>query len=106
MSNPEARLALANLITDRMTELGIPRADFMKFTGFTTESSFGSYLAGFSKLHLWQVPLVAKILQLDERQILLMCLEQNHDNWCMELFRRHIRVRARRKTTEPNSTSN
>lgn len=97
MSNPEARLALARLIAGRMRELGIERAAFMKFTGFTTDSSFGSYLAGFSKLHLWQVPLAAKILQLDERHLLLMCLAQNHDDWCMELFRRHIRVRARRR---------
>lgn len=91
MSNPEARIALARLIADRIAELGITRADFMKLAGFTTESSFGSYLAGFSKLYLWQVPIVAKVLELDERQILLMCLAQNHNEWCMDLFGRHLR---------------
>ncbi|NKM64352.1 hypothetical protein GYN07_02410 [Rhizobium leguminosarum bv. viciae 248] len=90
MSNPEARLSLATLVAERMAEVGIARAEFMNLTGFTTESSFGSYLAGFSKLHLWQVPLIAKTLELDERRLLLMCLEQNHDDWCMDLFRRHI----------------
>lgn len=91
MSNPEARIALARLIADRIAELGIARADFMKLVGFTTESSFGSYLVGFSKLHLWQVPPVTRVLELDEREILLMCLAQNHNEWCMDLFRRHLR---------------
>lgn len=90
MSNLEARIALARLIADRMVELGIDRAQFMKLTGFTKGSSFSSYLAGYSKLHLWQVPLVAKALDLDERKILLMCLAQTNDDWCMDLFRRHI----------------
>ncbi|KOF16037.1 hypothetical protein AC244_21775 [Ensifer adhaerens] len=102
MSNPVARIALATLVADRMRELGIARADLMKLTGFTTESSFGSYLAGFSKLHLWQVPLVAKALQLDERRLLLMCLEQDHNDWCMDVFRRHIGPR-RRRTPAPSS---
>ena len=91
MSNLEARIALARLIADRMAELGIDRAEFMKLTGFTKDSSFSSYLAGYSKLHLWQVPLVAKALDLDEQKILLMCLAQTNDDWCMALFRRHIR---------------
>lgn len=90
MSNPEARLALARLIADRIVELGIDRMEFMKLIGFTTASSFGSYLAGYSKLHLWQVPLVSKALDLDERGILLMCLAQDNNEWCMDLFRRHI----------------
>ena len=91
MSNLEARIALARLIADRLAELGIDRAEFMKLTRFTKASSFSSYLAGYSKLNLWQVPLVAKALDLDERKILLMCLAQTNDDWCMDLFRRHIR---------------
>jgi hypothetical protein len=91
MTNPDARLALARLIADRIAELGINRYEFMKLNGFTTASSFGSYLAGYSKLHIWQVPLVAKTLDLDERKILLMCLAQDYNEWCMDLFRRHIR---------------
>ena len=91
MSNPEARLTLARLIADRIAELGIDRTEFMKFTGFTTASSFGSYLAGYSKLHLWQVPYVVRVLDLDERKILMMCLAQDYSEWCMDLFRRHLR---------------
>lgn len=102
MSNPEARIALAQLIANRMAELGIKRPEFMKLAGFTTKSSFGSYLAGFSKLNLWQVPRVAKALQLDERQILMMCLAQEHDSQIMSLFQRHMRSQKRGKpASEP-----
>lgn len=86
MSNPEARLALARLIADRIVELGIDRMEFMKLAGFTTASSFGSYLAGCSKLHLWQVPLVSKALDLDERQILLMCPRRTTTNGAWTCF--------------------
>lgn len=91
MSDPDARIALARLIAAQMDELGIRREVFMKACGFTKESTFTCYLRGFSNLQLWQVPAVAKILQLDERQVLIMCLAQSHDEWCMALFRRHLR---------------
>lgn len=91
MSNPDARVALAKLIAARMNELGVVREEFMKACGFTKDSTFTCYLRGFSNLQLWQVPLVAKILRLDERQVLIMCLAQSHDEWCMALFRRHLR---------------
>ncbi|WP_157785398.1 hypothetical protein [Sinorhizobium fredii] len=97
MSDAEARIALAKLIESRMAELGVERAGFMRRTGFTQESTFTCYLRGFSNLQLWQVPSVAKILQLNERDILLMCLRQSYDDWVMELFQRHIRPRRRRK---------
>jgi len=73
-----------------MKEMGVGRDEFMDAVGFTTNSSFSSYLAGFSKLNLWQVPLVAEKLQLDERTVLLMCLAQDNNDWCMHMFRRHI----------------
>jgi hypothetical protein len=91
MSNPDARIALAKLIAARMDELSVRREDFMKACGFTQESTFTCYLRGFSNLHLWQVPAVAKILRLDEREVLVMCLAQSHDEWCMALFLRHFR---------------
>lgn len=97
MSNPDARIALAKLIEGRMNELRIDRSDFMRRTGFTQESTFTCYLRGFSNLQLWQVPSVAKILQLDERDVLLMCLAQFFDASVLALFQRNIRPRRRRK---------
>jgi hypothetical protein len=97
MSNPDARVALAKLIERRMNELRIDRSDFMTRTGFTQESTFTCYLRGFSNLQLWQVPSVAKILQLDERDVLLMCLGQFYDASVLALFHRNIRPRRRQK---------
>jgi cyanate lyase len=96
MSNPEARLALAKLIADRMAELNIQRREFMTACGFTNESTFTCYLRGFSNLQVWQVPAVADLLQLDEREVLIMCLAQSHDEFCMDLFLRHVRRRRKR----------
>ncbi|UWU28854.1 hypothetical protein N2600_02460 [Rhizobium sp. WSM1274] len=95
MSNPEARLALAKLIADRIVELGIEREYFMKAVGFTKESTFTCYLRGYSNLSLWQVPYVARTLQVDERRVLMMCLAQIHDNRVMGLFLRHMKSRKR-----------
>lgn len=97
MSDPDARFALAKLISSRMAELSIGNQSFMRATGFTKESTFSSYLRGFAKLQLWQVPYVAKTLKLDERDILLMCLAQFYTNLEMDLFKRHIRPRRRPK---------
>ncbi|MBY5439337.1 hypothetical protein [Rhizobium leguminosarum] len=99
MSNPEARLALAKLIADRIVELGIERENFMKATGFTKESTFTCYLRGYANLLLWQVPYVARTLQLDERRLLIMCLAQIHDHRVMALFLRHMKSRRREKMT-------
>ncbi len=96
MSKIEARIALAKLIAERIKELGITQADFMRGTGFIQDSTFTCYLRGYSSLPLWQVPYVAKILQLDEQLILMMCLAQLHDTAVMELFKRHIRPRRKR----------
>lgn len=93
MSNPEARLALAKLIADRIVELGIERGDFMRATGFTKDSTFTCYLRGYSNLLLWQVPYVARTLQLDERRLLMMCLAQSQDASVLAMFKRHIRSR-------------
>ena len=93
MSDPKTRLALAELIADKIQELGVDRREFMQKTGFTKASAFTSYLRGFASLQIWQVPHVAKILKLDERALLLMCLAQFHDDWDMALFHRHIRPR-------------
>lgn len=97
MSDPDARFALAKLIGSRMAELGIGNQSFMRATGFTKESTFTCYLRGYSSLQLWQVPCVAKTLQLDEQKILLMCLAQFYSNWEMDLFKRHIQPRRRQR---------
>lgn len=90
MSRVKARIALARLIEDRIEELGVDRSEFMRATGFTKTSAFTSYLRGYSSLPLWQVPDVAEILELDERDVLLMCLAQFHGDFVMELIERHI----------------
>ncbi|MCJ8151414.1 hypothetical protein [Shinella sedimenti] len=90
MSRVEARIALARLIEDRIEELGVDRSEFMRATGFTKTSAFTSYLRGYSNLPLWQVFDVAEVLELDEREVLLMCLAQFHGDLVMELIKRHI----------------
>ncbi|MGO6710509.1 hypothetical protein [Rhizobium leguminosarum] len=84
------RLALTRLIAARMTELGIPQRAFMKVMGFNEQVTAVRYIVGGFDLQIWQVPPVARLLQLDEGEILLMCLAQFFP-YDMEVFNRHIR---------------
>jgi cyanate lyase len=96
MSNPEARLVLANLIADRMAELTIEHREFMVAAGFTKSGALTRYLRGYSTLELSQVEDVARILDLDEAKLLLMYFAQKHDESCMAVLRRNFKRRRKR----------
>ncbi|MGO7585949.1 hypothetical protein ACC689_29105 [Rhizobium ruizarguesonis] len=84
------RLALTRLIAARMTELEIPQRAFMRVMGFNEQVTVTRYILGGFDLQVWQVPGLARLLKLDEADILRKCLAQFFP-YDTELFQRHIR---------------